>query len=48
MNLFLTGPFDIEMMADFVRNNQAKKDFANLREIKRKEIIASEPITGEL
>lgn len=46
MNLFLTGPFDIEMMADFVRNNQAKKDFADLREIKRKEIIASEPITG--
>lgn len=47
MNLFLTGPFDIEMMSDFVRSNQAKKDFADLSEIQRKEIKASEPISGE-
>ncbi|BAL51958.1 putative protease [Lactococcus lactis subsp. lactis IO-1] len=47
MNLFLTGPFDIEMMSDFVRSNQAKKDFADLAEIQRKEIKASEPISGE-
>ena len=47
MNLFLTGPFDIEMMSDFVRSNQAKKDFADLAEIQRKEIKASGPISGE-
>lgn len=46
MNLFLTGPFDIEMMADFVRNNQAKKDFANLRKLKEKKLLRVSQLLG--
>ncbi|MFC4651882.1 EF-P 5-aminopentanol modification-associated protein YfmH [Lactococcus nasutitermitis] len=47
MNLFLTGPFDVEKMSNFVRENQAKKDFVNSEVIKRETVKASEPISGE-
>lgn len=45
MNLFLTGPFEIEEMADFVQKNQAAKTFAELPEIQRQEVAAAEPIS---
>lgn len=38
MNLFLTGPFDIEMMSDFVRSNQAKKTLLIYQKFKEKKL----------
>ncbi|WP_162930860.1 EF-P 5-aminopentanol modification-associated protein YfmH [Lactococcus allomyrinae] len=43
MNLFLTGPFDIDKMADFVKNNQENKTFVKIEEIKRQPFQAENP-----
>ncbi|GBG96461.1 EF-P 5-aminopentanol modification-associated protein YfmH [Lactococcus termiticola] len=41
MNLFLTGPFDIDAMSGLVRENQAKKSFPEAKK------IAVEPLLAE-
>ena len=46
MNLFLTGPFDVEEMADFVKANQSEKDFGKRVEIEREAVQAAAPISG--
>jgi predicted Zn-dependent peptidase len=47
MNLFLTGPFEISEMADFVKKNQAGKDFVKMPAIEREEVVLEAPISGE-
>ncbi|WEV60631.1 pitrilysin family protein [Streptococcaceae bacterium ESL0729] len=44
MSLFITGPFDIKQMADFVRNNQAQKTLPQARQIKRREFEAEDSL----
>lgn len=46
MNLFLTGPFDIDQMSAFVRDNQEQKNFPESKPIQRKIIEASQPQQG--
>lgn len=47
MNLFLTGPFDVQEMATFVQKNQAAKRFVKMDAIKRKNVTAAEPLANE-
>lgn len=48
MNLFLTGPFEVEEMAAFVRENQATKCFEAQEVPLRQELSAAEPKSGEV
>ncbi|WP_341784088.1 pitrilysin family protein [Lactococcus formosensis subsp. formosensis] len=47
MNLFLTGPFDVEQMAAFVNDNQETKPFIKAEPIQRKTVEGSQPIAGK-
>jgi len=47
MNLFLTGPFDVEQMAAFVNDNQETKPFVKAEPIQRKTVEGSQPIAGK-
>jgi predicted Zn-dependent peptidase len=47
MNLFLTGPFDIEQMAKFVEQNQEQKNFPEIEPIQRENIEAGQPLPGK-
>ncbi|WEV45141.1 pitrilysin family protein [Streptococcaceae bacterium ESL0687] len=44
MNLFITGPFEINQMADFVRKNQDTKNFPKTQKIKRDKFQAADSI----
>ncbi|PCS00738.1 EF-P 5-aminopentanol modification-associated protein YfmH [Lactococcus fujiensis] len=47
MNLFLTGPFDVEKMNQFVLDNQSGKEFESHVPIKRIDVKPTEPVTGQ-
>ncbi|MGM9887152.1 MAG: EF-P 5-aminopentanol modification-associated protein YfmH [Lactococcus sp.] len=47
MSLFLTGPFDVEKMDAFVKENQSKKTFAKNEAIKRAEVPVTQPKVDE-
>ncbi|GFH41030.1 EF-P 5-aminopentanol modification-associated protein YfmH [Lactococcus insecticola] len=46
MNLFVTGPFDVEKMAELVRDNQAQKSFPKTEPITRAAFSAAAPIAS--
>lgn len=47
MNLFLTGDFEIEAMAELIRGNQAKKDFPPAKKIAVEPLLSSPTRPGQ-